>query len=163
MFNMPKDSLAAAGIEDPPDAFSPEEISTFTARAKGAMLFEDSLGVCRFTARTDLLRLAPAVNAATGWDMDVQEAMRVGLRAANRLRAFNVRHGIGSELDAPSPRYGSAPIDGPAVGVTIRPHWNEMVANYYRLLGWDENGVPGREILEDLGLREVADDLGLPA
>ena len=157
--NMPQDALKAIGIDALPDAFSSEEVSTFTARTKGAMIFEDSLGVCRFTVRTDIPYLAEAVSAATGWDMGVDEAMRVGLRAVNRLRAFNIRHGIPPELDAPSMRYGSTPIDGPAAGVGVQPVWDQMLANYYRLMGWDEKGVPRRETLEELGLGDVADDL----
>ena len=159
MGNMPKDALKAIGIDALPDAFSPEEVSTFTARTKGAMIFEDSLGVCRFTVRTDIPYLAEAVSAATGWSMGVDEAMRVGLRAVNRLRAFNIRHGIPPELDAPSMRYGSTPIDGPAAGVGVQPVWDRMLANYYRLMGWDERGVPRRETLEELGLGDVAGDL----
>jgi len=126
------------------------------------MLFEDSLGVCRFNTRTDMLYLPQAVNAATGWDMDPQEAMDVGRRAVNLLRAFSIRHGISPELDVPSTRYGSTPIDDPAAGVGIRPLWDEMLANYYWLLGWDEKGVPRRETLGALGIGGyVADDLGV--
>jgi len=161
MVFMPLDALQAIGVEGPPDMFSGQEVSTFNAKTKGAMLFEDSLGVCRFNTRTDVPHLTEAVNAVTGWDMDVQEAMQVGRRAVNLLRAFNIRHGIGPELDAPSRRYGSAPIDGPAVGVSIQPVWDDMLANYYRLLGWDEKGVPSRETLEALGIGHVAEDLGV--
>jgi aldehyde:ferredoxin oxidoreductase len=159
MGNMPPDALQAIGVDGPPDNFSGEEISTFNARTKGAMLFEDSLGVCRFNTRTDVPYLVQALNAVTGWDMDVEEAMRVGRRAVNRLRAFNIRHGISPELDRPSRRYGSTPLDGPVAGVSIQPLWDEMLANYYRRLGWGAEGVPTRETLEGLGLGDVADDL----
>ena len=161
MMLMPLDALRAIGVEGTPDTFSGPEVSTFNAKTKGAMLFEDSLGVCRFNTRTDMLHLPKAVNAATGWDMDSLEALGVGRRAVNLLRAFNIRHGISPELDIPSVRYGSAPLDGPAAGVGIRPIWDEMLANYYRLLGWDERGVPKRETLEALGIGHVADDLGV--
>jgi len=161
MANMPLDSLNEIGVEGPPDVFSVEDVSSFTARTKGAMLFEDSLGVCRFTTRTDMPYLARAVNAATGWDMDVGEAMQVGLRSVNLLRAFNIRHGIDPKLDGPSRRYGSAPIDGPAAGVSAQPVWDDMLANYYRLMGWNENGIPTRETLEALGLEAVAEDLSV--
>ena len=153
------DTLRAIGVEGPPDIFSAQEVSSFVAKAKGGMLFEDSLGVCRFNTHTDIVRLTEAVNAVTGWDMDVHEAMDVGRRVVNLLRAFNIRHGVSPELDAPSTRYGSTPIDGPAAGVGIAGAWEEMLANYYQLLGWDEKGVPSRETLEALGLGRVADDL----
>jgi aldehyde:ferredoxin oxidoreductase len=157
--NMPPDALQAIGLDGPPDNFSGEEISTFNAKTKGAMVFEDSLGVCRFNTRTDVPYLTQALNAVTGWDMDVHEAMRVGRRAVNRLRAFNIRHGISPELDTPSQRYGSTPIDGPVAGVSIQPLWDEMLANNYRHLGWGEDGVPTRETLEGLGIGYIADDL----
>jgi aldehyde:ferredoxin oxidoreductase len=161
MMLMPLDALEAIGVDGTPDMFSGEEVSTFNAKTKGAMLFEDSLGVCRFNTRTDMLYLPKAVNAVTGWDMDPQEALDVGRRAVNRLRAFNIRHGISPELDAPSRRYGSTPIDGPATGVSIQPLWDGMLANYYDHLGWDRSGVPTRGTLDALGLGQVADDLGL--
>ena len=159
MITMPLDSLSEIGVEGHPDQFSGKEVSTFNARTKGAMLFEDSLGVCRFTTRTDVPHLTRAVNAATGWDMGVPDAMQVGLRAVNLMRVFNIRHGISPKLDAPSPRYGSAPVDGPAAGVSVEPVWGEMLANYYQLLGWDEEGVPKRQTLEMLGLSQAAGDV----
>ena len=161
LFTMPSDALQSIGLDGAPDNFSPDEVSSFNARGKGAMLFEDSLGVCRFNTRTDMPYLARAVNAATGWDMDPQEAMQVGRRAANLLRAFNLRHGVSPESDRPSRRYGSTPIDGPVSGVGVQAVWDGMLANYYALSGWDEKGVPTRATLEGLDLANVADDLGL--
>ena len=161
MVSMPPESLDAIGVEGSIDMFSPDDVSTFNALTKGAMIAEDSLGVCRFNTCTDLIGLARAVNAAKGWDMDAQEMLQVGRRAVNLLRAFNIRHGISPELDRPSMRYGSTPLDGPAAGIGIRHHWDAMLKNYYRLLGWDEQGVPRRETLEALSIAHVADDLGV--
>jgi aldehyde:ferredoxin oxidoreductase len=158
---MPLDALRAIGLDGVPNGFSSSEVSTFNGVTKGAMMFEDSLGVCRFNTRIDMLYLPQAVNAVTGYDMDPMEALRVGQRAVNLLRAFNLRHGIGPELDAPSRRYGSTPLDGPAAGVGISLHWPSMLANYYQILGWNEQGIPKRETLEALGIGYVADDLQL--
>jgi aldehyde:ferredoxin oxidoreductase len=64
-----------------------------------------------------------------------------------------LRHGIGPELDAPSTRYGSTPIDGQLAGQGIMPHWNKMISNYYNLMGWDEQtSRPLPETLKQLGL-----------
>ena len=123
------------------------------------MSFEDSLGVCRFNTRTDMHNLCKAVQAATGWDYSMEEAMAMGRRTVNLMRAFNIRHGISPELDAPSPRYGSTPVDGLAEGKSIMPHWKDMLQNYYRLMGWDEKGWPLSETLDSLGLAKVAADL----
>ena len=161
MFNVAQDTRKAIGVEHLPDMFKPDEVVDFCAKTGGAMLFEDSLGVCRFNTQTDLVRLVEALNAATGWDTTVQEALTDGRRAMNLLRAFNLRHGVGPELDGPSERYGSTPVDGPAEGMSIQPHWEKMVGDYYERIGWDRKGVPTRETLDALGLGSVADDLDL--
>jgi aldehyde:ferredoxin oxidoreductase len=138
----------------------PTEISTFAAETKGIMLFEDSLGVCRFNCRMNIVLESEAVSAVTGWDFTPEEAKTVGIRAANLLKAFNVRAGITRELDRPSTRYGSTPVDGPTKDIAIAPHWEKMLENYYRLMGWDlETGKPLPETLEKLGLKHVIKDL----
>jgi aldehyde:ferredoxin oxidoreductase len=139
---------------------NPLKVSTEVAETKGLMQFEDSLGTCRFNTRMNAKNLAEAVSAATGWDFTSDEGHRAGLRAVNLMKAFNLRAGIGAEQDRPSTRYGSTPVDGPTEGISILPHWDEMLRNYYTLMGWDpENGVPLPETLEDLGIGYVAKDL----
>ncbi len=138
----------------------PMEVSTAMAETKGMMVFEDSLGVCRFNGRMNLVLESEAVSAVTGWDFSADEAKRVGLRAVNLMRAFNVRAGIKAELDRPSSRYGSTPVDGPSKGQNIMVHWDKMLRNYYRLMGWDEEtGKPLPKTLQNLGLEHVVKDL----
>jgi aldehyde:ferredoxin oxidoreductase len=141
------------GIESPFDAFDPMVISTVVAKVKGAMIFEDSMVTCRYNTVTALELLCNAVNAATGWNLDFQDAMKIGKRAVNVARAFNISHGISPELDKPSMRYGSTPLDGKAAGIGIMPHFDKMLGNYYSHMGWDkETGKPLPETLKDLGL-----------
>jgi len=120
------------------------------------MIFEDSMVTCRFQTATAIDLLSQAVNAATGWNMDHNEAMNVGRRAVNLARAFNLSAGIGVELDAPSVRYGSTPQDGAAAGKNIRLCWEDMLHNYYHLMGWEESsGKPLPQTLKNLGLEEA--------
>jgi aldehyde:ferredoxin oxidoreductase len=148
------------GLSPNYDKFDPEAVSSLVARVKGAMLFEDSMVTCRYNSSTAVDLLCQAVNAATGWDLDVTEAMAIGKRAANMARAFNLRHGISAELDAPSPRYGSTLTDGPSTGIGIMPHLDIMLKNYYREMGWDEHsGKPLPETLAALGLDFIIPDL----
>jgi aldehyde:ferredoxin oxidoreductase len=138
----------------------PMDVSNFEAETKGMMMFEDSLGVCRFNCRMNMVLEAEAVSAVTGWNITPEEAKKVGLRATNLMKAFNIRVGITKELDRPSTRYGSTPIDGPTKDVAIAPHWEKMLENYYRLMGWDlETGKPLPETLINLGLEHILDDL----
>lgn len=139
---------------------NPIQVSTEVAQTKGLMQFEDSVGTCRFNTRMNSKLLAEAVSAATGWDFTAEEGHRAGRRAVNLMRAFNLRAGIVREHDRPSARYGSTPVDGPTVGISILPHWDAMLRNYYQLMGWDlETGIPLPETLEDLGIGYVNRDL----
>ena len=142
------------------DSFSPEEVSTLVAKTKGSMQFEDSLVICRFTATSSFDLLCKTLNEVTGWDFTVEKAMETGRRVVNLLKVFNLRHGITSELDAPSARYGSIPIDGPAKGKSVMPFWKQMRRNYYELMGWDaETGKPLPSTLKNLGLEYTIPDI----
>jgi aldehyde:ferredoxin oxidoreductase len=153
--------MGLLGIPFPFDTFDPMLVSTNIAKIKGAMIFEDSMVTCRFNTNTALDLMCQAVNASTGWNIDFRDAMKVGKRAVNLARVFNLRCGISPELDRPSPRYGSTLPDGVAAGKGILLHWEMMRHNYYKNMGWDEQtGVPLPETLKDLGLDWVVPQLG---
>jgi aldehyde:ferredoxin oxidoreductase len=139
---------------------NPIKVSTAVAETKGLMQLEDSVGTCRFNTRMNLERLSAAVAAATGWDFTPEEGKKMGLRAVNMMRAYNLRTGIGKEHDRPSARYGSTPVDGPSAGISILPHWEAMLKNYYELLGWDpDTGIPLPSTLESLGIGYINEEL----
>jgi aldehyde:ferredoxin oxidoreductase len=147
------------GMSPPKDMFDPIEISTLNAMISGRRLFEDSLVICFFCGQ-DLQMLTDTLSAITGWDFTIQEAMAVGRRIVNQLRVFNFRHGLTKEIEAPSVRYGSSPVDGPAQGKSIMPHWEALRLNYYQKMGWDpETGKPLPETLEKLDLAYIIPDL----
>jgi aldehyde:ferredoxin oxidoreductase len=76
------------------------------------------------------------------------------------MKIFNLRAGITKELDAPSVRYGSTPVDGPTKGVSVQPHWDTMLKNYYKLMGWDETtGKPLPDTLRNLDIGHVIKDV----
>ncbi len=146
-------------LEEPTDHFSPEQVSSFNAQYNGIRLFDDCVGTCRFAAPHPKLVLE-CFNAVTGWNWSLQDAFTLGRRIVNLLRVFNLRHGLRIEDERPSKRYGSVPVDGPAQGKNIMERWSWMVANYYRLMGWDlKTGKPLPETLEKLGLAEIIKDL----
>lgn len=148
------------GLPETYDPYSPEDVSTLVAKTKGSMQFEDSLVVCRFTAGSNFELLCGILNELTGWNFDIQMAMETGRRIVNLLKVFNLRHGITSELDAPSKRYGSTPTSGPAEGKSLISRWNYALRNYYEHMGWDsETGKPLPDTLKNLGLEYVIADI----
>ncbi|MBN1139353.1 MAG: aldehyde ferredoxin oxidoreductase, partial [Anaerolineae bacterium] len=105
-------------------------------------------------------QLVDAVRAITGWNVSLWELMKVGERRLNLLRAFNAREGVGIDADTMPPKL-SVPLQGGATdGVAIPVEEFEAArALYYRMVGWDEQGLPTRAKLEELGLGWVADKL----
>jgi aldehyde:ferredoxin oxidoreductase len=86
--------------------------------------------------------------------------MTIGRRIINQLRVFNFRHGLDPALEAPSPRYGSAPTDGPAEGRAVEPYFQWMKSFYFELVGWDPStGKPLSHTLKSLDLEKLIPDL----
>jgi len=96
------------------------------------------------------------LSAATGWDFTKDEAVTFGRRTVTLLRAFNLRCGITPDLEKPSRRYGSIPVDGPAKGQNIGQHWDHMVDVWYETVGYDrQSGKPLPATLQALGLEAL--------
>ncbi len=140
------------GLPPLQDKFDGIAVSTTAAGVNGARQFEDCLGICFFCVQ-DFKLLINCVNAVTGWNVDIGEAMRIGKRTVNLLRMFNFRHGLTKDMEMPSARYGSTPVDGPVQGKNIMPQWESLRSNYYEKMGWDTiTGKPLKQTLEQLGL-----------
>jgi aldehyde:ferredoxin oxidoreductase len=113
----------------------------------------DSACLCYFPGYGMTLKeLWQLVVSATGFDYPtVADLQRLGERISTLARAFNAREGFTRQHDTLPARNLSQPmVGGPADGqtVTLQP----MLDEYYRIMGWDSNGVPTPEHLRDLSL-----------
>lgn len=145
-------------LEDP---FSPEQVARVNALTSGWRQFEDSLGICRWCCMSPPL-VVEAVNAATGWGLDLEEALTIGRRGINLLRLFCFRHGLDVSTEWPSTRYSSTPTDGPVEGKGMRPYFADMRRTYWRYMGWDEeSGHPLPKTLRELGLENLEEEGGI--
>ena len=99
------------------------------------------------------------VNAVTGWDMDINEALETGARIQTLRQAFNLREGIKpAEIKLPPRMAGIPPKDeGPLAGITIDT--DTLASEYHKAMGWDpETGQPIETTLERLGLKKLTED-----
>ncbi|MFC1995610.1 aldehyde ferredoxin oxidoreductase C-terminal domain-containing protein, partial [Chloroflexota bacterium] len=151
--------LTPYGLANDFDNFSPHQVSNVLGKTSGTLTFVDSLVSCWFACCGNIPLLCEGLNAATGWDLSFGECLRIGRRAINLMRAYNLKCGLTPDLEHPSPRYGSKPVDGPYSDKSILPHWQEMLTGYYGLMGWDENGIPLRETLIDMQLEYLIKDI----
>jgi len=115
----------------------------------------DSLIVCKFVGyNVNQEYLARLLKAVTGIAYDQEEIMRIGERIYTLERAFNAREGFGRADDTLPERFLKEPLrEGGSAGVTV--HLDQMLSEYYSIRGWDEDGVPTRERLDQLGLNFV--------
>jgi benzoyl-CoA reductase subunit BamB len=117
---------------------------------------DDSLGVC---AGLSSFPLKPPyhihnypkfISAALGIEMDEAGLKEVYKRTRNLMRAINIRRGLRRADEKP-------PED----------HWKKrfpeletkLLDAYYKFKGWNNEGVPTKATLQNLGLGDVADDL----
>ena len=81
----------------------------------------------------------------------------VGLRLiVNMEKLFNLRFGATSDLDTLPEKFLNEPIgEGPSVGakVDLKP----MVREFYKIMGWDEQGVPLPATLAAFNLPDTDD------
>jgi aldehyde:ferredoxin oxidoreductase len=115
----------------------------------------DSLIVCKFTHMAVAEEyFARALSAVTGLGYSTGDLIRVGERVWNLERLYNLREGLTAEDDTlPTRLLQEAVAAGPSTGWVS--HLAPMLAEYYRSRGWDSQGVPTREKLEELELADL--------
>jgi aldehyde:ferredoxin oxidoreductase len=140
----------------------------FALQSQYAYSCLDSVNVCQFVFGPAwhlyaMSQLAQAVRAVVGWEVSVDELMRVGERRLNLLRAYNAREGIGREADVLPKKLYRALVGGRSDGIAVTPEEVEQAKDaYYAMAGWDvATGMPTRAKLEELDLAWAADELGL--
>jgi aldehyde:ferredoxin oxidoreductase len=139
---------------------APHKMDPLIAEGKAAMNIGfqdltaalDSAGVCLFvTFSIGAPELTAMLKTATGFDYDADEFLRCGARIWNLERLFNQRAGFSKRDDTLPRRLLREPMPGgPAKGLTVP--LGAMLAEYYRLRGWDAEGRPTKEKLAALGL-----------
>jgi len=116
---------------------------------------DDALGVCAGLSSFPLkppyhMHNYPAfISAATGIDMDQAGLNKIYQRNRNLVRANNIRRGLSRADEKP-------PED----------HWKKrfpeieekLLDTYYEYKGWDRNGIPKKETLNELGLDYIRED-----
>ncbi|OFW00730.1 MAG: hypothetical protein A3G20_02810 [Acidobacteria bacterium RIFCSPLOWO2_12_FULL_59_11] len=122
------------------------------------------MGVCWFSVihfgdEDALNSMVDALNAATGWDVTLDEALEAGNRSIILQSLFGTRHGWRAEHDWTDvgPRFLEPVPDGRHKGFTIARWLPGLVQEYYRLSGRHElSGRPVLSTLTRLGLEEFA-------
>jgi benzoyl-CoA reductase subunit BamB len=116
---------------------------------------DDALGICAGLSSFPLKppyhihNYPPLISSGVGIEMDEARLMKTARRNRTLLRAVNVRRGLRRADEKP-------PED----------HWKrrfpeletQLLDEYYRFKGWDNDGIPTRAALEELDLGYVSED-----
>jgi aldehyde:ferredoxin oxidoreductase len=91
------------------------------------------------------------ISAATGLDID-RDALwnKIIKRNRNLIRAINVRRGLRRKDDKPPEDHWKK---------RFPEHEAKLLDEYYKFKGWNAEGIPTKETLQELGLSYVSEDL----
>mgnify|MGYP006291182021 CR=1 FL=1 len=123
----------------------------------------DVIDWCIFTTVPEfraisLDRLTDIVRSVTGWRTSLFELLKAAERAWTMARAFNIREGLSASEDTLPDRMfeglGTGALEGHGID---RREFEDAVATYYGMMGWDEKGIPRKEKLQELAVEWVWD------
>ncbi len=102
-----------------------------------------SLCICDFWATISFERMAELMTLVTGKEWTEQDMNEVGVRVLNIARAFNQREGFDRKDDTiPKRLVNEALQSGAAAGQKIpQEAFEDMLDQYYAVMGWDKNGM----------------------
>lgn len=140
-----------------------ERIEATALVAKNAALgntLMDVIGACAFSfLALTLDEFAALINAVTGLDHNAGTLQRIAWRTLTLERVFNILAGLTSKDDWLPDRFYHETIEVEGHSVMCdRNAFTQMHREYYRAMGWDEEGIPKEETLRDLDLLELLRD-----
>ena len=137
--------------------FNPEGKGHLAAKMQDYCSLINSLVLCVFMpdggglSFTSILNI---FNSITGWDWDIEEAMRSGERIFTLQRLINLRDGCTRKDDILPPKMYVPAKEGFRAGKV--PPFEDLLSEYYKLREWSKDGQPTKEKLQKLGLEDFA-------
>jgi aldehyde:ferredoxin oxidoreductase len=119
----------------------------------------NSAGHCKFQEFRGycLTDLTNTLNAVTGLGWSLDDLRKCGERITTLQKFLNIRYGWKKEHDFQYPKRFMEPVnEGPAAG-KVPKGLDQAILDYYKVRGWDENGIPSAALLERLGMEEYAE------
>ncbi len=146
----------------PVDRFAREGKAEILIDSQNRTAGNDTLIACHFAGEVTEEVYTELLNAGTGLEIGPDYLALVGERIWNMTRLFNLREGFTrADDDLPLRAKEEGLPDPPVRGQHIpQEDLDRMLDEYYRLRGWNENGVPTEAKLAALGLDVCLDDLG---
>ena len=126
----------------------------------------NAIGICCFVQKPvgpfTINSFVDYINAVTGWNSSLWELLKVGEKHNTMSRLFNLREGLTKEDDLlPDRFFERLEGEGPASGFSIdRRQFDDAVSSYYKLSGWNQEGIPFEDKIGELNLSWIANTTG---
>jgi aldehyde:ferredoxin oxidoreductase len=139
------------------EPFDIELLSRMVVEGQDFNCIKWSMCFCDFWATITPDIISDLLTSGLGSPVTPEEIVTSGERIWNLIRLFNVGAGFRAKDDCLPPRIMQAPLgNGPHAGSVFEEEdFVKARSLYYRLRGWDEEGVPSREKLAELGLEGI--------
>lgn len=150
-------TMPELGIHEVQDRFGLVKKGELVAKTQDLMSLFDSIKLCKFLlfGGAKLTPILEWFNAVTGWETGQAELLKTGERIYNLKRMYNVRCGITRKDDVvPTRMLQETRREGGSA--ENLPPFSEMLDEYYKYRGWDQNGIPTKTKLRELGLADMA-------
>ena len=132
----------------------------YTHEGKGEVLYnlgewnaiKFSCCLCDLWGTADYAVMSELLTLITGKEWTEEDMSTVGRRVLNIGRAFNQREGFTREHDVvPQRLFKDKLKGGPADGqVMTEEGFQDMLDQYFEIMGWDKNGCLPQELLDTL-------------
>jgi aldehyde:ferredoxin oxidoreductase len=141
-----------------------DTIVPFTSADADKNNLADSTGICIFwtgMAAHNPINLDEHIRLlsyGTGMDFDETEAMTIAKKIGALTRAYNVMTGIRRKDDTVPEKFFRV-IPEPPRPLLDRDKFDGMISKYYKLRGWNRDGIPSKKTLDMLDLQYVRKEL----
>jgi aldehyde:ferredoxin oxidoreductase len=155
-YTAPQSHCAGYG-EWPSDRIEGTPLICRNATLKNTSL--DVMGLCAYGGFSlGLDEYAALVSSVTGKEYNSGILETIAERVITLERQFNLLCGLTKDDDLLPERFFSESITAEGKEKILdRENFSSMRKEYYRLFGWDENGVPSQEILRKLSIQLIVD------
>jgi len=139
--------------------FSIQGIAQFVKDAQDERAAAFSIVLCDF-APLGVEDCLTGLKCSIGIDLTEEEYIEIGERIWNLTRLFNIREADVSRKDdtLPSRMFEESlpmPPNGEKSVSLLKDAFDTMLTEYYFIRGWNENGIPTQEKLDELGLNKI--------
>lgn len=151
-----KNSIPELGIVNSLKSSSSEGKAKAVKETQDWAALRESMIMCWFTSYpqtifpSDIVKL---FKVALGWDITIKELLKIGERANNLARLYNLRESTLMKEDVIPERFYEEIPSGPSKGVALsKEEFKDMLKEYYSIRGWDKYGIPTKEKLTTLDI-----------